>query len=30
VTNKIGQSLYESCGWERDNLFYVYEKSIKA
>lgn len=27
-TNKIGQSLYESCGWERDELFYVYSKSI--
>ena len=27
-TNKIGQSLYESCGWERDELFYVYAKSI--
>jgi ribosomal protein S18 acetylase RimI-like enzyme len=27
-TNKIGQSLYESCGWERDDLFYVYSKSI--
>ena len=29
LTNTIGQSLYESCGWERDNLFYVYEKSLK-
>lgn len=29
-TNKIGQSLYESCGWERDELFYVYTKSIGA
>jgi ribosomal protein S18 acetylase RimI-like enzyme len=27
-TNKIGQSLYESCGWERDELFYVYSKSV--
>ena len=27
-TNKVGQSLYESCGWERDELFYVYSKSI--
>jgi len=27
-TNKIGQTLYESCGWERDELFYVYSKSI--
>jgi ribosomal protein S18 acetylase RimI-like enzyme len=29
-TNKIGQSLYESCGWERDELFYVYSKGLKA
>ena len=29
VTNTIGQSLYESCGWVRDDLFYVYEKSLK-
>jgi len=29
-TNTIGQSLYESCGWERDELFYVYSKSIGA
>jgi ribosomal protein S18 acetylase RimI-like enzyme len=29
-TNKIGQSLYESCGWERDELFYVYTKSISG
>jgi ribosomal protein S18 acetylase RimI-like enzyme len=28
-TNTIGQSLYESCGWERDELFYVYSKSIR-
>jgi ribosomal protein S18 acetylase RimI-like enzyme len=27
-TNTIGQSLYESCGWERDELFYVYSKSL--
>jgi len=27
-TNKIGQSLYESCGWERDNAFYVYTKTL--
>ena len=27
-TNKIGQALYESCGWERDELFCVYSKSI--
>ena len=29
-TNKIGQSLYESCGWERDELFYVYSKSLSG
>jgi ribosomal protein S18 acetylase RimI-like enzyme len=28
-TNVIGQSLYESCGWERDELFYVYSKSLR-
>jgi ribosomal protein S18 acetylase RimI-like enzyme len=28
-TNKIGQSLYESCGWVRDNVFYVYQKSLR-
>jgi ribosomal protein S18 acetylase RimI-like enzyme len=28
-TNKVGQSLYESCGWKRDELFYVYAKSLK-
>jgi ribosomal protein S18 acetylase RimI-like enzyme len=28
-TNKIGQSLYESCGWERDELFYVYTKGLR-
>jgi ribosomal protein S18 acetylase RimI-like enzyme len=28
-TNLIGQSLYESCGWKRDDLFYVYEKSLR-
>ncbi|MEX0733586.1 MAG: GNAT family N-acetyltransferase [Steroidobacteraceae bacterium] len=27
-TNLVGQSLYESCGWERDNVFYVYTKSL--
>ena len=27
-TNRIGQSLYESCGWERDELFYVYSKTL--
>lgn len=29
-TNTIGQSLYESCGWQRDNDFYVYAKPLKA
>jgi ribosomal protein S18 acetylase RimI-like enzyme len=29
-TNRIGQSLYESCGWERDELFYVYSKTLGA
>jgi ribosomal protein S18 acetylase RimI-like enzyme len=29
-TNKIGQSLYESCGWKRDELFYAYSKNLKA
>jgi ribosomal protein S18 acetylase RimI-like enzyme len=28
-TNRIGQSLYESCGWERDELFYVYSKGLR-
>lgn len=28
-TNLIGQSLYESCGWERDNVFYVYTKMLR-
>src|SRR5688500_16323781 len=28
-TNKIGQSLYESCGWKRDDLFHVYEKGLR-
>ena len=28
-TNTIGQSLYESCGWKRDDLFYVYEKGLR-
>jgi ribosomal protein S18 acetylase RimI-like enzyme len=27
-TNKIGQSLYESCGWQRDELFYNYTKGL--
>jgi ribosomal protein S18 acetylase RimI-like enzyme len=29
VTNTIGQSLYESCAWVRDDLFYTYEKSLR-
>lgn len=29
-TNLIGQSLYESCGWLRDNDFYVYEKALAS
>jgi ribosomal protein S18 acetylase RimI-like enzyme len=28
-TNVVGQSLYESCGWKRDDLFYVYEKGLR-
>lgn len=28
-TNKIGQSLYESCGWEWDKVFYVYTKTLR-
>jgi ribosomal protein S18 acetylase RimI-like enzyme len=28
-TNLIGQSLYESCGWLRDEVFYVYSKALK-
>ena len=28
-TNRIGQSLYESCGWERDELYYVYTKGLR-
>jgi ribosomal protein S18 acetylase RimI-like enzyme len=28
-TNTIGQSLYESCGWTRDAVFYSYSKSLK-
>ena len=28
-TNVIGQSLYESCGWKRDELFYVYAKGLR-
>jgi ribosomal protein S18 acetylase RimI-like enzyme len=29
-TNRIGQLLYESCGWNRDELFYNYTKSLAA
>ena len=29
-TNKIGQSLYETCGWKRDELFYNYTKSLNG
>ena len=28
-TNLIGQSLYKSCGWQRDNKFLVYTKSLR-
>ena len=28
TTNIVGQTLYESCGWLRDNAFYVYEKAL--
>jgi len=28
-TNLVGQSLYESCGWQRDNMFYVYTKMLR-
>jgi ribosomal protein S18 acetylase RimI-like enzyme len=28
-TNVVGQSLYESCGWKRDELFYVYAKALR-
>lgn len=28
-TNVIGQSLYESCGWQRDRLFYKYSKMLR-
>lgn len=30
TTNVVGQSLYESCGWLRDNDFYVYEKALSG
>ncbi len=29
-TNVVGQSLYESCGWKRDEVFFVYAKGLKA
>ncbi len=29
ITNVVGQSLYGSCGWKRDELFYVYEKGLR-
>jgi GNAT superfamily N-acetyltransferase len=29
-TNRVGQSLYESCGWIRDEDFYVYAKPLKS
>jgi ribosomal protein S18 acetylase RimI-like enzyme len=29
-TNAVGQSLYESCGWQRDNDFYTYAKALKS
>jgi ribosomal protein S18 acetylase RimI-like enzyme len=29
-TNLIGQSLYESCGWVRDEAFYVYTKTMRG
>ena len=29
VTNVVGQSLYDSCGWKRDELFDVYEKGLR-
>jgi ribosomal protein S18 acetylase RimI-like enzyme len=28
-TNVIGQTLYESCGWKRDEVFYTYTKALK-
>jgi ribosomal protein S18 acetylase RimI-like enzyme len=30
TTNIVGQTLYESCGWLRDNDFYVYEKALTS
>ena len=29
TTNLVGQSLYDSCGWKSDDLFYVYEKGLR-
>ena len=29
-TNRIGQSLYESCGWLRDNDSFVYAKTLRT
>ncbi len=29
-TNVVGQSLYESCGWKRDELFHVYAKGLRG
>jgi len=29
-TNVVGQALYESCGWTRDEVFYSYSRSLKA
>ncbi len=29
-TNQIGQSLYESLGWQRDDLFLVYTKMLRS
>ena len=29
-TNTIGQSLYESCGWTRDEAFFVYSKALRG
>jgi ribosomal protein S18 acetylase RimI-like enzyme len=28
-TNVVGQSLYESCGWKRDELFHNYAKGLR-
>lgn len=29
-TNIVGQALYESCGWRRDDDFYVYTRALKS